>query len=108
MDSYSEMDKNLQEENAHLREEITKLREESGRLERENGRLREDRVIPQSAAVDLSLNGQFHHIADDVARADEKIALIHENLQEVLKPEIIEDVIKRQNRPLVIYWGADA
>ena len=37
--------------------------------------------------------------------ADEKIALIHENLQEVLKPEIIEDVIKRQNRPLAIYWG---
>ncbi|KAL8831539.1 MAG: hypothetical protein Q9191_000817 [Dirinaria sp. TL-2023a] len=37
--------------------------------------------------------------------ADEKIALIHENLQEVLKPEIIEDVIKNQKRPLVIYWG---
>ena len=39
--------------------------------------------------------------------ADEKIALIHENLQEVLKPEIIEDVIKKQDRPLVIYWGKD-
>ncbi|MCJ1450867.1 hypothetical protein MMC28_001201 [Mycoblastus sanguinarius] len=37
--------------------------------------------------------------------ADEKIALINENLQEVLKPEIIEDVIKKQNRPLVVYWG---
>ena len=37
--------------------------------------------------------------------ADESIALIHENLQEVLKPEIIEDVIKNQKRPLVIYWG---
>lgn len=37
--------------------------------------------------------------------ADEKIALIKENLQEVLKPEIIEDVIKKQNRPLVIYLG---
>ncbi|PGH13019.1 tyrosine-tRNA ligase [Polytolypa hystricis UAMH7299] len=35
----------------------------------------------------------------------EKIALINQNLQEVLKPEIIEDVIVRQNRPLVIYWG---
>ncbi|KAI9756365.1 MAG: hypothetical protein M4579_003869 [Chaenotheca gracillima] len=35
----------------------------------------------------------------------EKIALINEQLQEVLKPEIIEDVIVRQNRPLVIYWG---
>ena len=37
--------------------------------------------------------------------ADEKIALIKEQLHEVLKPEIIEDVIKKQNRPLVIYWG---
>ena len=37
--------------------------------------------------------------------ANEKIALIHQNLQEVLKPEIIEDVIKNQNRPLEIYWG---
>lgn len=37
--------------------------------------------------------------------AQEKIALIHENLQEVLKADIIEDVIIKQNRPLVIYWG---
>lgn len=37
--------------------------------------------------------------------ADQKIALIYENLQEVLKPDIIEDVIRKQNRPLVIYWG---
>jgi len=37
--------------------------------------------------------------------AQEKIALIKENLQEVLKPEIIEDVIVKQNRPLIIYWG---
>ena len=41
----------------------------------------------------------------DTLSADEKIALIKEQLQEVLKPEIIEDVIKKQNRPLVIYWG---
>ena len=37
--------------------------------------------------------------------ADEKIGLLYENLQEVLKPEIIDDVIRRQNRPLIIYWG---
>lgn len=37
--------------------------------------------------------------------AQEKIALINENLQEVLRPEIIEDVIVKQNRPLIIYWG---
>ncbi len=36
---------------------------------------------------------------------DQKIALIYENLQEVLKPDIIEDVIRKQDRPLVIYWG---
>lgn len=35
----------------------------------------------------------------------EKIALIKQNLQEVLKPEILEDVIVKQNRPLRIYWG---
>lgn len=98
----------LQEQNAHLREEITKLRNENGRLERENARLREDRVIPPSAVLDSSLNGQSHHIEDDGVKADERITLIHENLQEVLKPEIIEDVIKKQNRPLVIYWGAGA
>lgn len=35
----------------------------------------------------------------------EKISLITQNLQEVLKQEIIEDVILKQNRPLKIYWG---
>lgn len=36
---------------------------------------------------------------------DERIALITKNLGEVLNLEIIEDVIKNQNRPLVVYWG---
>ena len=36
----------------------------------------------------------------------EKVDLIKENLQEVLKPEIIEDVVVKQKRPLVVYWGA--
>ncbi|KAL1966286.1 hypothetical protein VTN77DRAFT_4639 [Rasamsonia byssochlamydoides] len=35
----------------------------------------------------------------------EKLDLITCQLQEVLKPEILEDVIIKQNRPLVIYWG---
>ncbi|MCJ1396294.1 hypothetical protein MMC18_009183 [Xylographa bjoerkii] len=35
----------------------------------------------------------------------QKISLINSHLQEVLKPEIIEDVLIKQNRPLVIYWG---
>ncbi|KAL9029489.1 MAG: hypothetical protein Q9196_002272 [Gyalolechia fulgens] len=41
----------------------------------------------------------------DAMSAQEKIALIKENLQEVLKEDIIEDVIVKQNRPLKIYWG---
>jgi tyrosyl-tRNA synthetase len=35
----------------------------------------------------------------------EKIALIKEQLQEVLREDIIEDVVVKQNRPLIIYWG---
>ncbi len=108
MESHVEIAKNLQEENADLREEITKLRQRSGRLERENERLQRDGASPPSAASDLSLDDRSHHTEGNTASAAERIALIHENLQEVLKPEIIEDVIKRQNRPLVIYWGADA
>ncbi|KAL8874242.1 MAG: hypothetical protein Q9174_000398 [Haloplaca sp. 1 TL-2023] len=37
--------------------------------------------------------------------AEDKLALIYENLAEKLKEDIIEDVIKRQDRPLRIYWG---
>lgn len=35
----------------------------------------------------------------------QKIALIKEQLHEVLREDIIEDVIIKQNRPLKIYWG---
>lgn len=35
----------------------------------------------------------------------EKYELIVQSLQEVLNPEIIHDVLEKQNRPLVIYWG---
>ncbi|KAF2753723.1 tyrosyl-tRNA synthetase [Pseudovirgaria hyperparasitica] len=34
-----------------------------------------------------------------------RLALIKENLQEVLNEEIIEDVMVKQNRALEIYWG---
>ena len=37
--------------------------------------------------------------------AQAKIALIGEQLQETLKPDIIEDIIVRQKRSLIIYWG---
>lgn len=35
----------------------------------------------------------------------QKIALINENLQEVLRSDIIENVIVKEGRPLAIYWG---
>ena len=35
----------------------------------------------------------------------DKIALITKNLQEVLNPELLEDVIVKEDRPLVVYWG---
>ena len=42
----------------------------------------------------------------DSLSAQDKLALIYENLHEKLKEEIIEDVIIRQNRSLKIYWGS--
>lgn len=41
----------------------------------------------------------------DSLTADEKFQLITRGLQEVLKPEIIHDVLTKEERPLVIYWG---
>lgn len=38
----------------------------------------------------------------------DKLALIKVNLYEVLKEDLIEDVVVRQNRPLKIYWGKDS
>ena len=35
----------------------------------------------------------------------EKLDLINVNLQEVLKPKIIEEIVFQQKRPLKIYWG---
>jgi tyrosyl-tRNA synthetase len=35
----------------------------------------------------------------------EKLTLIKNNLQEVLNPEIIEEVVNKNERPLKIYWG---
>ena len=36
---------------------------------------------------------------------EQSLALIKDQLQEVLKEDIIEDVILKQKRPLVVYWG---
>ncbi|KAH9909345.1 tyrosine tRNA ligase [Xylariomycetidae sp. FL2044] len=36
---------------------------------------------------------------------EESIALVKANLAEVLNPEIIDDVILNQKRPLKVYWG---
>ena len=42
---------------------------------------------------------------DGPLSVQDKIALIKSNLQEILRPEIIGDVIVKQGRPLRIYWG---
>lgn len=50
---------------------------------------------------DLSISSLM---AQQLSR-EERLKLIHQNLQEVLKPEIIERVILNEDRPLKIYWG---
>ncbi|KAI9718123.1 MAG: hypothetical protein M1828_006821 [Chrysothrix sp. TS-e1954] len=35
----------------------------------------------------------------------EQLALIKQNLQEVLKPELLEEIVLKQQRPLCLYWG---
>ena len=54
------------------------------------------------------LNAVFHltHVAmaNHLTR-EQKLVLIRENLQEVLKPEIIENIVLNEDRPLKIYWG---
>lgn len=36
---------------------------------------------------------------------EQKLALIKSNLQEVLHEEILEDIVLKQKRSLVLYWG---
>ena len=43
-------------------------------------------------------------MADDLS-PEQKLALVRENLQEILKGKIIEDIILKEKRPLKIYWG---
>ncbi|KAJ9608769.1 Tyrosine--tRNA ligase cytoplasmic [Cladophialophora chaetospira] len=44
-------------------------------------------------------------MADKELSPQEKLALIKDQLQEVLHDDILEDVILKEQRPLVIYWG---
>lgn len=41
---------------------------------------------------------------DTTMNNDEKFQLITENLQEVIRPQVIHDVLA-EGRPLKIYWG---
>lgn len=43
-------------------------------------------------------------MAEQLSRED-RLKLILQNLQEVLKPDIIEHVVLKEDRPLKIYWG---
>ena len=36
---------------------------------------------------------------------EEKLALIKDNLAEVLHEDILENVVLKEKRPLVLYWG---
>ena len=43
-------------------------------------------------------------MAEKLSRED-RLTLIYQNLQEILKPEIIEQIVLKEDRPLKIYWG---
>ena len=69
-------------------------------------------AVPVLLVVGLIAFGMFKFVGDPVTimlgttyTEQQKIDLIKENLQEVLRPDIIEDVIVKQKRPLRIYWG---
>ncbi|KAI5294570.1 hypothetical protein KEM52_003708 [Ascosphaera acerosa] len=42
---------------------------------------------------------------DKVLTPQEKLSLITSGLQEVLKPELLEDIVVKQDRPLCVYFG---
>ena len=52
-------------------------------------------------AMAVPING--HH-ADSLTTGD-RMGLITSKLQEVLNPEIIEDIVVKKEQPLVVYWG---
>jgi hypothetical protein len=37
--------------------------------------------------------------------AAERLSIVTNNLQEILNPEIMEDVLNKGEKPLTIYWG---
>ena len=38
---------------------------------------------------------------------EQQVALITQNLQETLNPEILEEIVVKQRRRLVVYWGRE-
>lgn len=63
-------------------------------------RLQSLRPKPKAALQQVTLNG----VAD--LSPDQKLELITTNLQETLNIEIIEKIVREQNRPPSVYWGA--
>ena len=49
-----------------------------------------------------SSNGVSAQLANTPAK---KLALIKKNLQEVINPEIIDEIVNKDERPLRVYWG---
>ena len=58
-----------------------------------------------SASKDVNGSKEPEKEAGSDLSTQQRIDLIHSNLQEVLDPHLIEDVLKKGDRPLVIYWG---
>lgn len=57
--------------------------------------------FPESQSTDFRISPTM---AEHLSR-EERLGLIHQNLQEVLKPDIIEQIVLKEDRPLKIYWG---
>lgn len=66
-------------------------------------------IVPQVAFGPRSNSCGVVLVAKEIMAQElspqEKVALIHSNLQEVLDPEIIERIVVKENRPLTIYLG---
>lgn len=58
-------------------------------------------ALLRNTSNELSISSKM---AEQLSR-EERLKLIYQNLQEILKPDIIEQVVLKEDRPLKIYWG---
>jgi len=63
--------------------------------------------------IEITTGASKKDKSNDAAKANgstemsaiERLSIVTNNLQEILNPEIMEDVINKGERPLTIYWG---